>query len=430
MTPKQSHFRFLCSFVFVYFFAQAMSVSLLTVWLRNTLHLSGTETGIVFAANGTAAMISQPIYGFVSDRIGERKHLLWVVSALCSLSALFFIYAYAPLLKSNIMLGAAVGGIYLGVTFNAGSYAIESYIDRIGRRQGFEYSRVRLFGSLGFASAALFSGRLYNIAPEINFTLASSAGLLMLALLLFWRTDSGDAGAAKTVGAADGVSLREALSLLRRASFWRFMVFILGVTNLYLVFDQQFASYFTSMFPDPKTGTAMFGYLNSLQIFIEACGLFLSPILVKRIGAKNGLLLAGSIMMLRIAGSGLAVGPASISAMKMLHSVELPILVVSVFRYIAYHFDNRLASTIYMVGVSFGHSLGVSILSPVAGKSYDLIGFSHTYLALAALGAVFLVLSAWLLAPTPPEITRDAKAPPAAANGTDAALANAPHNAN
>jgi len=218
-------------------------------------------------------------------------------------------------------------------------------------------------------------------------------------LLMFWRT--GDT--AGRAAPADRVRLADALGLLRDAQFWRFMVFILGVTNLYLVFDQQFPSYFASMFPDPKTGAAMFGYLNSLQIFIEACGLFLSPLLVKRIGAKNGLLLAGSIMMVRIAGSGLAVGPLSISCMKMLHSVELPILVVSVFRYIAFHFDNRLASTIYMVGVSFGHSLGLAILSPIAGKSYDLIGFSATYLSMAALGVVFMILSAWYLSPTPAE---------------------------
>jgi hypothetical protein len=155
----------------------------------------------------------------------------------------------------------------------------------------------------------------------------------------------------------------------------------------------------------------MFGYLNSAQIFIEAGGLFLSPLLVRRIGAKNGLLLAGSIMMLRIAGSSFAVGPVSISMLKMLHSVELPILVVSVFRYIAHHFDNRLASTIYMVGVSFGHSLGLAILSPLVGKSYDLLGFPSTYLLLAGLGAVFSRCPPGLLEPTPPEIARGAAAP-------------------
>jgi OHS family lactose permease-like MFS transporter len=221
------------------------------------------------------------------------------------------------------------------------------------------------------------------------------------------------------------VRLEDALGLLRNAQFWRFMVFILGVTNIYLVFDQQFQAYFASLFPDPKQGVEMFGYLNSVQIFIEAGGLFLSPILVKRIGAKNGLLLAGSIMLVRITGSGLAVGPLSISALKLLHSVELPILGVSIFRYIAYHFDNRLASTIYMVGVSFGHSLGLAFLSPLAGKSYDLIGFPATYLSLGALGLVFLLLSVWALKPTPAEITR-AGAAPAAMPATPATPAITP----
>ncbi|SDF66168.1 MULTISPECIES: oligosaccharide MFS transporter [unclassified Duganella] len=402
MSSKQAHFRFLCTFVYVYFFAQAMSMSLLALWLRSTLQLSGAETGIVFAANFIAAMCSQPVYGYVSDKIGMRKHVLWAVGVMCMLSGLFLVYVYGPLLKTHILAGAALGGIYLGITFIAGSYAIESYVDRIGRAYGFEYSRVRLWGSLGFASAAFLTGRLYNVDPHINFMLASCAGLLLVLMLAFWRLPE------HAVSSATGEKLRlaDALALLRDKAFWRFMVFVLTVTNIYLVYDQQFPSYFASQFPDKATGAAMFGYLNSLQIFVEAAGLFVSPLLVRRIGAKYGLLLAGSIMIVRIAGSGLAVGPVSISAMKMLHSVELPILVVSVFRYIAYHFDNRLASTVYMVGVSFGHSLGLALLSPLVGKAYDLIGFNHTYLLLAAIGAVFLLLSVFALSPTPAETTK------------------------
>jgi OHS family lactose permease-like MFS transporter len=402
MTSKQAHYRFLCTFVYVYFFAQAMSISLLSLWLRSALQLSGTETGIVFSANFIAAMCSQPVYGYLSDKVGMKKHVLWVVGTLCMLSGAFFVYVYGPLLKTNIYLGAALGGAYLGVTFIAGSYAVESYVDRIGRAYGFEYSRVRMCGSLGFASAAFFSGRLYNIDPRIDFMLASVAGLLLVSLLVLWRLPAHETNQAG--GAGNGVRLADALALLRNMAFWRFMAFVLSVTNLYLVFDQQFPAYFASQFPDKATGTAMFGYLNSVQIFVEAGGLFLSPLLVRRIGAKNGMLLAGTIMMIRIGGSGLAVGPVSISAMKMLHSLELPILVVSLFRYIAHHFDARLTSTVYMVGVSFGHSLGLAILGPLAGYGYDLIGFTNTYLLLAAIGAGFLVLSAFVLAPTPPEL--------------------------
>lgn len=406
MTSKQSHFRFLCTFVYVYFFAQAMSMSLLALWLRSTLELSGTETGIVFSANFIAAMCSQPVYGYVSDKLGMRKHILWAIGLLCMASGLFLVYVYGPLLKTNVLAGAALGGLYLGITFIAGSYALESYVDRIGRAYGFEYSRVRLWGSLGFASAALLTGRLYNVDPHYNFMLASAAGLFLVLMLVFWRLPAHEATSDKS----QALRIKDAIALLRDKAFWKFMAFVLTVTNIYLVYDQQFPSYFASQFADKATGAAMFGYLNSLQIFVEAGGLFLAPLLVRRIGAKYGLLLAGTIMLVRICGSGIAIGPISISAMKMLHSVELPILIVSVFRYIAYHFDNRLASTVYMVGWSFGHSLGLSVLSPIVGKSYDLIGFPNTYLLLAAIGAGFLLLSAFALAPTPAEVGRKSAA--------------------
>jgi OHS family lactose permease-like MFS transporter len=87
--------------------------------------------------------------------------------------------------------------------------------------------------------------------------------------------------------------------------------------------------------------------------------------------------------------------------MKMLHAIELPILAVSIFRYIAFHFEARLASTLYLVGVSFGHSLGLTILSPIVGKSYDLIGFPHTYLLIALGAAAFWLASLFSLSPTP-----------------------------
>ena len=236
MTGKRSHYHFLSTFVYMYFFAQAMSISLLATWLRSSLNLTGAETGIVLGMNSVAAMISQPIYGYVSDRIGMRKHILFTVSILCSLCGLFLLYVYAPLLKTNIYVGAAVGGAYLGVTFFAGSYAIESYVDRIGRKYGFEYSRVRLWGSLGYASAAVFAGKIFNINPGVNFFLASSVGVMMLIMLMVWRTRTDEGEVLPT----ERVQLKDALALMKNKHFWRFMVFILSVTNLYLVFDQQF----------------------------------------------------------------------------------------------------------------------------------------------------------------------------------------------
>ena len=397
MGSRQIYAR-LSAFLFLYFFAQAMSVSLLALWLKGRLGLNGAETGAVFAANFVFAMCSQPIYGFISDKVGLRKTILWILAVMVLLSGAFFTLVYGPLLKANLVAGAVVGGVYLGVTFIAGSYALESYVDRVGRKYGFEYGRARLWGSIGFACAALVSGRLFNIDPAINFFLASAAGLALLPILALTRIEAG----ADDKAQSQSLKVREALALLRLPRFWGFMVLILGVTNLYLVYDQQFPAYFAAQFADPKDGAAMFGYLSSAQIFLEAGLLFVAPWIVDRTGAKRGLLLAAGIMIVRIAGSGIVEGPAAISAMKMLHSLELPILVVSIFRYIAANFDTRLASTLYLVGVSFGHSLGLAVLSPIVGRGYDLLGFPDTYKLIALVAAIFWTASLFSLSPTRP----------------------------
>ncbi|HEU4778690.1 MAG TPA: oligosaccharide MFS transporter [Steroidobacteraceae bacterium] len=392
---RRRNYALLSGFLFFYFLAQGATISLLSIWYSKALGLSSTEIGFVFSANFVGAMISQPIYGFVSDKIGLRKHLLWGIAVLCMSCGVFFKYAYAPLLQSHLFLGACLGGLYLGITFLAGSYAIESYVDRVGRKYGFEYGRARLWGSLGFACAAFVSGHLYNIDAFLNYALASLAGVMLVPVLLASRIEPSQDEKQE----AAALKMRDSFAILRMREFWGFMVLILGVTNLYLVYDQQFPRYFASLFSDPEVGRTMFGYLSSAQIFVEAGMLFVAPWIVRFTGAKRGLLLAASIMIVRIAGSGIAEGPISISCMKMLHSLELPILIVSVFKYIALHFEGRFSSTVYMVGFSFGHSLGLAVLSPLAGRSYDFLGFQDTYLSIAGLALLFLLWSWFSLTP-------------------------------
>src|SRR5688500_10149995 len=177
MSPlAKRNYAALSGFIFCFFFAQAMAMSLLSIWLTRTLGLNGVQAGTVFAANFVGAMCAQPVYGYLSDRMGLRRVVPLGIAGLVIIAGLFFAFVHAPVLRWNVAVRAVAGGVYLGVTFIAGSYAIASFVDRVGRKYGFEYSRVRLWGSLGFATAAVFSGRLYNIDPGINFWLASGAG--------------------------------------------------------------------------------------------------------------------------------------------------------------------------------------------------------------------------------------------------------------
>jgi len=379
-------------------------MSLFPIWLGQSLHLDGTNMGIIFSVNAMAALLIQPLYGFVSDKIGLKKHLLWWVVTLLILVGPFFIFVYGPLLQKNLFIGAVVGGLYLGAAFNAGVGALESYIEKVSRKYAFEYGKSRMWGSLGWASATFFAGQLFNINPSINFWLASGAGVCLIFLLFFTKVDI----TLEEEKKSNSVTIKDVLDLLKEKKFWAFSMYVIGVTCVYGVYDQQFPLYYASLFSTRELGNQMFGYLNSVQVFVEAGMMFIAPYIVNKIGPKKSLILAGFIMATRIIGSGLVNGPVLISCMKMLHAFELPIMLIAVFKYLAANFDVRLASTLYLVGFQFAGQIGAVGLSPFAGKMYDSIGFSQAYLILGGIVLLFAILSSFALSKTEhlPELKR------------------------
>ncbi|MEB6549791.1 MFS transporter [Heyndrickxia sporothermodurans] len=383
----------LSAYFFFFFFTWSSSYSLFSIWLGQEMKLSGTETGIIFSANAIFALCMQPLYGYISDKIGLKKNILFFISILLVLVGPFYIYVYGPLLQYNVLLGAIVGGLYLGIAFLAGIGAIESYVEKIGRKYGFEYGKSRMWGSLGWAAATFFAGQLFNVNPNINFWVASISAVILVGIIISVKVEITN----QEIERAESITLKDAGQLFLLKDFWFFMLYVIGVTCIYGVYDQQFPVYYSSLFPNEAMGNQVFGYLNSFQVFLEAGMMFLAPFIVNKLGAKNSLILAGFLMAIRIIGSGLVVGPIGISSMKLIHAVELPIMLIAIFKYLAANFDTRLSSVLYLVGFQFAKQVGESILSPIAGRLYDSIGFRQTYLTLGVVVLTFTIISIFTL---------------------------------
>lgn len=376
----------LCLLMFFFFFSWSSFQSLLSVWLNQTIGLQATQTGLIFSALSVSALCAQVCYGVIQDKLGLRKNLLWYLAVMLMLSGPVFIL-FGHLLHVNLIVGSIFGGFYIGMIYNGGIGVLESFTERVGRRDNFEFGRARFGGSLGWALASFFTGILFNIDPRLNFVLASVGGVLFFGVLTALLLGDAKPNTLLTHENTNNVSLVDALRLLTLPRFWALIFFVVG-SCIYNVYDQQFSVYFVAQFATPEQGTAMFGYLNSAQVFLEAAGLFCAPWFVNRMGAKNGLIFAGMVMALRMVSSGLVEGPIPIFFTKFLHVAELPILLVSMFKYITENFDKRLSSTLYLVGFACTSSIIGTVISPLAGLSYDTIGFAHSYLIMGA--AVFI----------------------------------------
>ena len=387
--------------LFFFFFSWSSSYSLFSIWLHRVIGLNGTETGFIFAANAIAALLVQPFYGALQDRLGlSKKLLVWIGILLCA-AAPFAIYVYAGLLAQNVVLGALVGAAFLALAMLAGVGVIESYTERLSRHAGFEFGTTRMWGSLGWASATGAVGVVFNIDPDIAFYMSSAAGIVFLVILFRLDLDRLSQPAAQADTAAQPVRLNDLWKLLALPRFWAFSLYLTGVCGIYMIYEQQFPVYFSSFFPTPEEGTRAYGYLNSSQVLVEAVLMLFAPWVVSRTGAKYGLILAGSIMFVRILGSGLATEAWAIAACKMLHALEVPILLVSIFKYISLNFDSRLSASIYLVGFQFAQQLTAMLLSPLVGYGYDHFGFSSVYVLMAGLVGACLLLSWSLLRKDP-----------------------------
>lgn len=392
MKNKRVYWAISCYF-FLFFFGFAACYSLYSVWLSQTVGLSNFETGVVFGVNAAVTLLAQPIYGYILDRIGLKKHILIILALLLIFAGPFFSMIYGQMLRFNLLLGSVVGGLFVGVGFQAGSSALESYSQKLSLKYSFEYGPTRMWGSLGWAASAFFAGKLFSLNPDLNFWLTSVAALLMLLVILSVKIEPDFSPERKV----KSVSLRDFGSLLQQSDFWKLVFYSVGVSCAYNLYDQQYPTYFASLFASASRGEQIFGYVNAGQVILEAGMMFLAPKLVKYLGSKNSLILAGLVMAIRIMLSGIAGGPVWLALMKLAESFEIPLILVAIFKYLDQNFELRLSSILYLFGFQFSRQLSQIVLSIVMGKSYDYFGFGKSYLLLGLAVLIFDLLSLRLL---------------------------------
>ena len=392
---KTAYYK-MSSFIFLYFFTWSASFGLYALWLSQKVGLDSVTIGTVFAVNGVFAVVMKPVYGYIMDKIGMSKRLLYVVILISALMAPFFAGVYQPLLLSHPLAGILLGALYLSLGWYAGVAASESYADRFSRLYGLEFGQIRMWGSLGWALAAALSGVLFNISPLFNFCLSSATSLIMLAVLLSLKIGEQELK-NNAVISEEKIVFADVILLLKNRKFWMFSLYVAGVAWMMFIAEQQFPRYFVSFFETQQQGNAMYGYLSTVQSGMEFLMMMALPWLVNHFGAKKGMLFTGVVVGVRLIASGLVHDPLLISLIKPFYGLEIALLLISVFKYIAEHFPKRVNATMYLLGYQAMIYVGSIVVAPPAGYLYDRIGFDRTYLLMGSVALLFTLISAFTL---------------------------------
>jgi MFS family permease len=162
---------------FIFGFAYNIYATYFVAYMVEEIRLSEKTAGDIWAIFGWMCMGSGLIWGFLSDRLGRRKALLWD-NGIIAFSVLLPLLLHQPFFL-------AFSALLFGFTFLGTVTIIAASIgDRVSEKKASVYGLVTLIHGIGQFLGTTFGGYLKELTGSFQYTLmASLAGFLLCFLL-------------------------------------------------------------------------------------------------------------------------------------------------------------------------------------------------------------------------------------------------------
>ena len=402
-TRAVRYYLTLSALILLFFISLGSSFIMFQSFLKTELQLDAAQISIIYTAIAFIALFCAPVFGVWQGMLGTSRKLLAIIGIGLALTTPILGVLFVVAAKFSFVLAVAIAGLYFGTIIQSGVSSVESYCEQATRRLGyFEYGQVRLWAPLGASAATVMSGFWLTFNPYICFWVSSISGILFLiALMTLDTTPLERVEEASAASSKKKSPMEDIRALMSNSKFWRLVSYLFIVSGGFMLFDQQYPIFFSELFEIPEVGQQIAGSIMAVQMLIEAaCTIFL-PFIITKTGARNGLLIAGAIMGIRILTISLtAYIPASYQiywagGLKLLQAIEIPLLILSTFKYIAQHFEERFTATVFLIGFQCSQQVSTIFLSSLIGLSYKTsLGYTGTYtlMALVILALTFLAI--------------------------------------
>lgn len=149
------------SYIFIWPVIQTYSA----FWLVKYAGFSHANVGLAFSMMSLMGLISAPIFGYIGDKILEKKYLIQFIAVLSVLMGPFMEWFILPM-KGNTYIMSIIMGLVFGLVMNGGTGAIETYEQRISFVNQFEYSWVHSGVTVTGFIAPLICGYLLSTVPK------------------------------------------------------------------------------------------------------------------------------------------------------------------------------------------------------------------------------------------------------------------------
>ncbi len=337
------------------------------VWLE-AKGLTPANIGLVIGSATFVRVFFNPLVAHVADRRGTRQPIiaLMAVFAVIFFSLFFVTNNFWPILLVTILFSSCWGAMQpLG----------ESLTMLSAKENGFEYGRVRLWGSLAFIATAIIAGRvLSDTTPDAIMVMIFASVVLMFAVTLFlpnMRTSK-----------ATGSSFPIAPLLCNKA-------FLLVLIAAALIQSSHAVYYGFGTIHWQKVGISdtVIGVLWAEGVIAEVILFSMGAAVLRCTGPMQLIILGGAAGILRWLGTGLDDSLPALFILQALHGLTFGATHLGVIYFISDKVPEELSATalsLYSV-VVMGLAMGLMVMA--SGQLYGALG-GQAYFVVAVMAAI------------------------------------------
>jgi len=365
----------LALFYAAYFAAVGIHLPFWPVWLESR-GLTATEVGYVLAAAFWPRIVTSLLIPSVSDRLGERRRPMILLTAVTLAGLILFALArdFWPLLLLSVLTGASWAPILpLGEAVALGE----------AQRGNLNYGRIRLWGSLAFILAAIGVGEwLEHAGPAIIlWSIAATVACLLVACVLL------PAGRSTGRPAAPADFLR----LARKPEFLAFI----AAAGLIQVSHAVYYGFATLHWRAAGHGELVIGLLWAEGVVAEIVLFACAATLLRWYDPLRLLSLAGALTVARWILTGLSTDLAVLVPAQALHAASFGAAHLAAMHYLRDRTPAELHASAQGLYAGVGFALPFGLLTPAAGWLYGETG-GGAFWAMAALALAGTALAASL----------------------------------
>ncbi len=366
------------AFYFVYFAGVGALLPYLSPYLES-LNFSPAAIGEIMGILLAARIVMPPLIAWLADGKG------WVIGIIrtsCFAAAVSFMGMFFGTSYAWIAATVALFSFSRDATLPLFETVTLNHLGEKAQR----YTRVRLWGSIGFIVAVSCVGPAIDAFGPVAL-LYVAQGLFILLALNTWFIPSAPKGELR---AREGTGLRKAL--LRRDS-----IVVILVAMLVQASHGPYYAFYSIYLESHRFSGLQIGGMWSLGVAAEVLLFLRADRLLGRLAWKNLLMVTLALTALR----WLLIGAfphllAVLLAAQILHAVSFGLFHALLMMFVHGTFKGRSQARGQALYASVGYGIGGASGSAVAGHLWGALGPQNTFMAAAALPFVGLLLAGWL----------------------------------